>query len=586
MSIQKKMFLCIIIFLILPLILLGFLYYDILLDTTKENLDRSSYELLEQMERNVQVKTGRLKAKTDVLVFDRQFQQLLRDTDFSLHNTATYDAFSMMDDVMEQYFYDEKELESIIILTNDGDVYTYRGSKKEENLVSFIAKYGKVETVPGDLSWFGISGDENSISSTLAAGVKIADTGYKIDQQELATIYFIYGNTFFDNINIQTVNQNELFMICTADGTRIYACGSERVPQLWEISIVAGQKIHRQQQGSMQLMINGEKCILVFYTSPGFGWKYVRIVKYTEYFAEAETMKLLTILVVVVLFLVLCVANALWLRHLTKPVRKIVDGMQEVGKRNFDVELSVVSKDEFGIIAHGFNSMVKEIRKLFNQVIEEERKSKEAELSALQYQINPHFLYNTLSAIRLTSIFNNQYEVADMLSLLGTFLHNTLSHINKKITLEDELKNIRDYISLYQIRFNNQIEVDFDVDEELEKCFIHTMLIQPVVENAIMHGLNKKLGGGEKAIVRIVAEKNKNFLLVRVWDNGSGMTEEQCLKVLQDNTKEQNGLHIGLSNIYKRIRYLYGVQYGISVISELDSFTEVELTLPLNMPEN
>ena len=139
---------------------------------------------------------------------------------------------------------------------------------------------------------------------------------------------------------------------------------------------------------------------------------------------------------------------------------------------------------------------------------------------------------------------------------------------------------------MYQIRFNNQIEVDFDVDEELEKCFIHTMLIQPVVENAIMHGLNKKLGGGEKAIVRIVAEKNKNFLLVRVWDNGSGMTEEQCLKVLQDNTKEQNGLHIGLSNIYKRIRYLYGVQYGISVISELDSFTEVELTLPLNMPEN
>ena len=121
--------------------------------------------------------------------------------------------------------------------------------------------------------------------------------------------------------------------------------------------------------------------------------------------------------------------------------------------------------------------------------------------------------------------------------------------------------------------------------EGLEQSWIHSMLIQPVVENAIMHGLSEKLGSGETAIVRIAAERNGNALLLHVWDNGVGMTEEQCMRVVQETDRKQSNLHIGLSNIHKRIKYLYGSSYGLNIYSEPGQYTEVILTLPLSLPE-
>lgn len=583
MKIQSKMFIFIVIFLIIPFLVFGLMYYRILIDTTKDNLDQSTYELLEQMDRNIQLKTNRLKTKTDVLLFDRQFQEILRKSDFEDRNSETFDAITHLDNVMEQYFYDESELESIIAFIQSGGVYTYKGTRREENLVTFMTKYGKVEPVPGNIQWFGISGENDIFKpfSTLAAGVTLTDTVFQKDDEKLATLYFLYGADFFDSISAKTVEDNESLIIYMPEGEQIYSRGVQNETQLWKISIDIARQIHKGKQGSIKLELNGEDSILVYYTSPNLGWKYVKIIKYSEYFKKAEDMKVLTVVAAVLLFVLLCLINALWLRHMTRPVKKIVAGMNEVGKRNFDVNISVDSKDEFGIIANGFNSMVGEIKSLFRQVVDEEQKSKEAELSALQYQINPHFLYNTLNAIRLTSLFNGQHDVAEMLSILGNFLHNTLSNIDKKVSLEEEFNNIRDYISLYQIRFNNQIVSDFSLSDELKDCAIHSMLIQPLVENAIMHGLSQKLDSGETAIVRISAQEKEGELHVAIWDNGVGITEgEEKVKPTDDLFKKK-GLHIGHSNIRKRIKYLYGDEYGLEIKSVPSEFTEVTLILPI-----
>jgi len=589
MSIQKKMFICTIAFLILPFLILGFLYYGILINTTKDNLDDSSYELLEQMERTVLSKTDRLQNKTDVLLSDRQFQQLLRDTDFLARDTTTFDAFAALDEIMEQYFYDEDDLESIILLASDGGIYTYRGSFWEESLTGFLVTYGRVEENPGELSWFGVSSGLRTgkqADSGLAAGLNLSDTNYIKDQKHLATAYFLFGSDFFEEVSSSSTQSDESFMICTAEGDRLYTHGEKKLPHLWEISMDTGRQVYQQRRGNLRLKVNGEDSILFFCTSSASGWKYIRLVSYKEYFGEAEYLRYLTVAIALFLFLLLCGINIVWLRQFTKPVRAIVTAMHEVGKRNFDVVLPVQSKDEFGVIARGFNAMVREIRELFRQVILEEQKSKEAELTALQYQINPHFLHNTLSAIRLTAIFNKQHEIANMLSLLGSFLHNTLSNVNKQILLEDEFNNLKAYIALYQIRYNNRILADFVIGEGLEQIKIRSMLIQPVVENAIMHGLSEKLGAEQPAVLRVEAESQDGVLVVRIWDNGVGMTEEQCRQALEEGDKKQTRLHIGLSNIHKRIKYLYGEDFGVCIDSVPGRYTEITLTLPLDSGES
>lgn len=322
---------------------------------------------------------------------------------------------------------------------------------------------------------------------------------------------------------------------------------------------------------------------MFFYTSPILGWKYIRFVQYKAYFEEAEYLKNLTIGLATLLFIFLCLINNIWLRRLTRPAKEIVTGMNEVGKSNFDIFLNVKSKDEFGIIAKGFNSMVAKIRELFEKAILEEEKSKEAELAALQYQINPHFLQNTIYAIRLTAIFKGEKEISDMLSILGNFLQNTLKNVNKLITLQEEFENMKSYISLYQIRFSNNIFSEFEVEQGLDNCKLYGMLIQPVIENAIMHGLSEKLNTGEAAKIHVRAAQENENLIIAVRDNGIGMTEKQCQDVMSGKYAQQGHGHIGLYNIHKRINYLYGDNYGINILTEKDKFTEIKITLPIIM---
>lgn len=216
---------------------------------------------------------------------------------------------------------------------------------------------------------------------------------------------------------------------------------------------------------------------------------------------------------------------------------------------------------------------------------------KHTELTALQSQINPHFLYNTLESVRGQALLDGNKEIAGMMEALSSFFRYSISRKGSLVTLRDELANIQNYMMIQRYRFNNRFSMEIYIDEEDEAAYdfnIPKLIIQPVVENAVFHGLEERLEGGTVSIEVIVTEKN---MMISVSDNGKGMDDEalsrlnerihsQADMLVEEGEKEQTNTGIGLPNIHKRIQLLFGEEYGLSVYSTLNQGTDVEITVP------
>lgn len=216
---------------------------------------------------------------------------------------------------------------------------------------------------------------------------------------------------------------------------------------------------------------------------------------------------------------------------------------------------------------------------------------KQTELTALQSQINPHFLYNTLDTIRGQALIDENYEIARMVEALSSFFRYSISRKGNLVTLRDELANINNYMLIQRYRFNNRFSLEIIIDEEDKVAYdylIPRLIIQPVVENAIFHGLEEKLEGGKVTIEVIVTEKN---LFLMISDNGKGI-ERRTLNALnerihsnhkgiEDTTSgNQRSTGIALPNIHRRIQLLFGEEYGVHVYSTIGQGTDVEIMIP------
>jgi len=236
------------------------------------------------------------------------------------------------------------------------------------------------------------------------------------------------------------------------------------------------------------------------------------------------------------------------------------------------------------------------VEKCAHQMIREnsaEMLDKQAELAALQSQINPHFLYNTLESIRGYALIDDNNDIAKMVEALAAFFRYSINRKADLVTLRDEIANIQNYMMILKFRFNNRFSLDILIDDEDVKAldyFIPKLILQPIIENAIFHGLEDCVEGGKVTIEIIETEKN---LLITVSDNGKGMDSKTLEELNQrirslgqynDDHRNENQRNTGiaLSNIHKRIQLLFGSDYGLNVYSTPDQGTDVEITIPAN----
>ncbi|MCH4886193.1 sensor histidine kinase [Acidaminobacter sp. JC074] len=263
--------------------------------------------------------------------------------------------------------------------------------------------------------------------------------------------------------------------------------------------------------------------------------------------------------------------------HMVEAINQIVSGMKDVSKGKKHVNIQVDRGDELGFLAESFNDMSTELKNLVENVKTEQITRKEVEMKALQAQINPHFLYNTLETINWHAQLKGAPEISEMVTALSSIMEATIGRDNKLISLRDEMKYIENYISIMKYRYEGRLTFKRDIDPQILSIKIPRLILQPIVENAINHGIGKTKKVGE---INISAFRKEEDIVIEICDNGKGMTVDTLKEVYQRIGDKQDGSSIGLQNVDKRLKLFYGEDYGITILSEEDVYTKVVVIIP------
>ncbi len=287
-----------------------------------------------------------------------------------------------------------------------------------------------------------------------------------------------------------------------------------------------------------------------------------------------------SILVVVILGFVLASNLTISIRQLKRGISKVADG-------NYDVNIKIKRKDELGELCDTFNLMANRMDVLINEVLTSKLTEKEAVISALTAQINPHFLYNTLDMVKSMAEIEGQDEIGEIAKALsGIFRYSTKNDV-LVVPVQEEIKNLKNYIKIIDARFDKKIRFQLDVDEDVLYCEMIKLCLQPLVENSINHGLSHRGNEGE---IHVAITKQGTHLIIKVEDNGEGIEPIQLQNLQEElenytkkkNTKEDNRhTSIGLQNIHRRIRLYYGEEYGLHIESQYLEGTSVMIRMPL-----
>lgn len=280
---------------------------------------------------------------------------------------------------------------------------------------------------------------------------------------------------------------------------------------------------------------------------------------------------ILTLTLVIIVSFIIIYKLSIWI---TKPVINMKNTMKQVMDGNLNLKIEVDRNDEIGSLEESFNNMIKWLEESIEEIKEQEKQKRIAELSFLQAQINPHFLYNTLSGVRFLVSMNKNEEAEEMLFKFTKLLRNVLPKASELICLNEEIEIVIDYIELQKIRYPNLFEVDISIQESIKNIKVPALILQPVVENAIFYSIDNE---GKKGKIRIIGYSEEDKIIIEVIDNGKGMSNRQINDVFK-NKEAMN--RVGLINVHERIQLNYGKMYGIEIISEKGKGTRIRYILP------
>ncbi|WP_342565626.1 sensor histidine kinase [Paenibacillus sp. FSL R7-0345] len=287
-----------------------------------------------------------------------------------------------------------------------------------------------------------------------------------------------------------------------------------------------------------------------------------------------------TIYIAILICSVALIIMGFWFsRRLAAPIRSVIRQMAVAESGNLDIQLPVESNDEMGRLAYGFNRMVERLQEYINEAYVAKIKQKQTELNALKSQIRPHYLYNTLEVIRMNAVDKEASEVADMILSLSNQLKYVIDYGEDRVSLRSELEHLKDYFYIISVRYDNYYELHLDISPEIDLDWpILKLSLQPMVENAVSHGLRQKGRGS----VGVTIEKRDFEYAVTVYDDGDGMNPErlkEVVKLLEEPSSP--GKSVGLKNVHERIRTVFGEAYGLSISSREHIGTSITLTFPI-----
>lgn len=319
---------------------------------------------------------------------------------------------------------------------------------------------------------------------------------------------------------------------------------------------------------------NGSRTVMKEDTLKMPGWNVQLYRPISEITASARSITIIVTLVILLCICLIAYFSILLAKSVTKPLGELVQNIQHIEQGKLETSINEESEDEIGQLIKSFRQMVERLDYMVNEVYQSKIDQQKYEMKALQNQINPHFLYNSLSLINWTAIMHDENEISEMAQLLSTFYRTTLNKGKNVISIKGEWDNTCSYVKIQNMMHSGKIETELMIEESMFQYEILNLVLQPLVENAIVHGLDHKLDESVKKL-QVMGEEHEEYLSFRICDNGCGMPKEIMDTIL---TTKTNGY--GVQNVQQRIVLYYGKEYGLRYESRESEGTIVEVRIP------
>ncbi len=399
----------------------------------------------------------------------------------------------------------------------------------------------------------------------LFSGVKAGVLAVNIDKYELKTI--IKGDT-----------DSTSFILDDKNNTIVSAYSEAHNNAIAEIE--GFKTLMEGEAGEKLVKVNGEEHILVYETSGYTGWKFVKVVPVN---ASMQNMSQLRDYILVLFLLMNILSAALLILLISEKVyrrlKKLILSMKEVEKGDFNVNIQHNDKDEFGYMYNSFNNMVSRIRALFVELYQQKLLQKDAELKLLQSKINPHFIYNIFDNMNWLIQLKRYDELEPLVDAVSDYFKKSLNAGKDFISVSDTVRQLKSYAAIQQIRFRNRFTCEFDFDEEIMDMPILNFMLQPLLENAICHGIEPK---AETSDIRVMGVRIGESVFFTVKDNGLGISPDKLRNIVGflESEEGETDSYFALANINKRIKLHYGKEYGLTIKSALGAGTKVTVFIP------
>ncbi|ADH60266.1 multi-sensor signal transduction histidine kinase [Thermoanaerobacter mathranii subsp. mathranii str. A3] len=561
----KKILLSYILIIVIPLVMVAAITGNITSRYINEEVRKSTFQTLNQANKNISKMLENMKNTILYISMNKELQYNLsrndKETPFQINREVT----AIRNSILYPGIFN-KNYSSIEIFALRKNQYPMRLEQNDvmsSKVVEDKEWYKKTIQLNGRLYWY-INNDfgKQMISvSRLVFDVKnftkpIAVISVDMDMSKIASI-------------ISDIHLGKTGKVYLVDdkGELIY---SEDKSFLYPYTT----KLYNSSSRSNFITMNGNKIMVIYNTLPQNGWKLVGMIPLNELNEKAKMIRNFIYLTALLSVVIAALISLYFSYSISQPIIKLATEMKRVEKGNFNISVEENWDGEIGVLYSSFNYMIKRINELIHEVYLSKIKEKDAELKALQAQINPHFLYNTLDTVNWLAVKHNAPEISKIVNSLASILRYSINKGNDVTTVDKELKHVESYITIQKIRFKDKFEVSFNIDKRILHYKTIKLILQPLVENAIIHGIETYEGKGKILINGYLGDGK---IVFEVINNGNPIDLDVVNKLLDSPSEDKDSY--GIQNVNERIKLYYGEEYGL-YYQVIDNNTVARIVIP------
>lgn len=576
-SLRTRMILSNIVVALIPFLIFSIVSGFVFLNQAQKTAEEHSAQMIHQVRNSMDVYVGTIEKMANYVQLD------LRDTPFFTMESdktpgwevETSRIRTMLEDVADSH----REVAGILIASKN-DLYVSTGmSRISRDPFENETWYREAVERPEEVQLISVVLGRNIVTNrsysvddvfSLAKAVQAPQTGEVLGVILLDIRHDIIQNS----INSVTIGEKGFVFVTDEEDNIVYTPVNDivyRVNPKWT-----------RAEEPMSVQIGGGSYQIRSELSPYTGWRTVGVFSMDEVMSSVNTIVYILLACVIISLVLVIFASVQLSRSLTSPIFKLKRLMKQAESGNLNVRFNGRYNDEIGELGQSFNAMIARINDLIQMVYVEQKNKRTAEMKSLQEQIKPHFLYNTLDTISWMARDYDAEDIVHLVDALTNMFRIGLSHGKDIITVKEEITHVSNYLYIQKIRYKDKLNYEIHVEESLYAIEVPKLILQPLVENAIYHGIKAKRGSGT---IFITGEPTDENLLFTVRDNGAGMPQEkvdEINRLMSERGVLDEQKSFGLFYIRERIQLCYGEGYGVHVESSLGKGTCVTITLPLD----